>query len=138
MIHLGLQCKDYCALGKNQPSQESEACVAFSVLCALHQEDCELGVSLENPWASDLWRHPVLNSYLDLETQGTPWAVVKSAACQYGMSFPGTDLDLEGRPLRGQPIEKARGWLTNFDLSLLSNQCLEGSADSLSSTAHEH
>ena len=54
MIHLGLQCKDYCALGKNQPGDESEACVVFSTLCALHQEECELGVSVENPWASDL------------------------------------------------------------------------------------
>ena len=106
VIHLGLQCKDYCALGKSQPSQESEARVVFSALCALHQEDCDLGVSIENPWASDLWRHPVLNSYLDLETQGTPWAVVKSAACQYGMSFPGTDLDVEGMPLRGQPSRR--------------------------------
>ena len=29
VIHLGLQCKDYCALGKNQPGQDSEACVVF-------------------------------------------------------------------------------------------------------------
>ena len=71
VIHLGLQCKDYCALGKNQPSPESEACLEFSALCAAHQEECELGASLENPLTSDLWRHPVLKAYLDLDTQGS-------------------------------------------------------------------
>ena len=121
VIHLGLQRKDYCALGKNQPSPESEACLGFSAACALDREECEHGASLENPWASDLWRHPVLKSYLDLETQGSARVVVKSAARQYGMSFPGTDLDEGGEPLEGQPMEKARDWLNSFGLSLLAN-----------------
>ena len=93
LIHLGLQCKEYCVLGRNQPSPESEACVEFAGMCAAHQEQCELGASLENPWVSDVWRHPVLKKYLDVGEQGSAWTVVKSAGCQYRMSFPGSDLD---------------------------------------------
>ena len=58
VIHLGLQCKDYCLLGKNEPSPETEACLKFSLLCMDHQDAVELGASLENPWGSDLWKHP--------------------------------------------------------------------------------
>ena len=54
------------------------------------------------------------------------------------MSFPGTDTDEEGRPLKGQPIEKARGWMNDFGLSLLGMQCFNGGADSLCWTIHDH
>ena len=103
----------------------------FAAICAAHQEECELGASLENPWISDVWRHPALREHLDLDEQGSARAIVKSAGCQYGMSFPGTDVDEEGQPLKGQPIEKGRGWLNNFGLALLEIQCSNGRPGSL-------
>ena len=42
VVHLGLQCRDYCSLGRNQPTPESEACVEFAGMCAAHQELCGL------------------------------------------------------------------------------------------------
>ena len=105
IIHLGLQCRDYCALGKNQPSPESEACLEFSVLCMAHQEKCELGASLENPWVSDIWDHPVLEKHLERRIHGSPWTIARGAGCQCGMCFQGADRDEEGGPFGGQPIE---------------------------------
>ena len=136
VIHLGVQCADYCALGTNDPGYESEARLDFSAKCAAHQQQCGLGASLENPWVSDVWRHHALREHLDIYGQGSPWTLTRSAGCQCGMCFPGTHRDIDNIPLEGRAIEKGRGWLNNFGLALLSNQ--RGRPDSLCNTAHEH
>ena len=81
--------------------------------------------------------------YVDPRDQGSPWTLTRSAACQYGMTFPGHEpvVVQDGAKEKtydafGSAIQKERGWLSNFPLDLLSRKC--GCPDALGATKHYH
>eukprot|EP00959_Pyramimonas_sp_CCMP1952_P031167 653274-Pyramimonas_sp.AAC.1 len=78
----------------------------------------KLGASIEGPWKSDLWDHELLSQYVEFTDQGSAWERIRSAGCQFGMTFPGhEDVEVQDGDecyvcdAYGSCIEKGRGWL---------------------------
>ena len=76
-------------LGNRSPTESTIACVRLAAICADHQQCRGREATFESPWQPDLWTDETLAHYLNLHAQASRWALARSAACQYGMRFPG-------------------------------------------------
>ena len=101
ILHLGTQCKDYCVLGKNQPSPDSAACTDFSGTCAAHQEQCGLGASLENPWVSKIWMTQPWSGISDGERKDHPGRSSGAPAVSTGCVSPERISKMDGDHSKG-------------------------------------
>ena len=137
--HTGTPCTHQCVLGQKDPSAQDQRLYDLSLILAEHQQAHGLLASDENPVGSQLRKQRKWESVFGtMEEPVFPWRVVRGDGCQMGCSCPGWRKETPGEQeaKEGQPVKKARDWLTNFDLSIMARRCKQTAA--LFSAWHDH
>ena len=130
ITHCGTPCTKMCKIGPREVDRATEAQNEFTWQIADHQQAERLGVSVENPKGSLLYKQA---KYVkSFGTPGDPrpgWSFYMSDGCQL-------QVVCDGRADYQRPMLKQATWLANFDLSGMELHCRTPNA--LAGASHEH